>query len=126
MSVQKRDFENIAMLVKTYRQPKGISQSQLSRELGYKNGQFISNVERGLCSIPFEKIGKLSQVLEVPTTEVKEAILRDYGSNIDKIVSDTVGTVGGSSTSSSTPNDTESTYSTSSTEESTTDNPANN
>jgi transcriptional regulator with XRE-family HTH domain len=88
MSTQKRDFENIATLVKTYRQPKGISQSQLSRELGYKNGQFISNVERGLCSIPFEKISKLSQVLNVPKVQVKEAILKDYGSNIDKYLED--------------------------------------
>ena len=86
MSVQKREFANIATLVKSYRTPKGLSQTQLSKELGYKNGQFISNVERGLCSIPFEKISKLSQVLEVPTVQVKEAILKDYSSNIDKIV----------------------------------------
>ena len=83
MSVQKREFANIATLVRTYRTPKGISQSQLSRELGYKNGQFISNVERGLCSIPFEKIETLSKVLDVSAVEVKKAILDDYSTFID-------------------------------------------
>ena len=50
-----RCFKNIAELIKTKRlqHPKGYSQSELSHLLGYKNGQFISNVERALCNIPF-------------------------------------------------------------------------
>jgi transcriptional regulator with XRE-family HTH domain len=96
---QKREFANIASLVKSYRTPKGISQTQLSKELGYKNGQFISNVERGLCSIPFEKIPTLSKILDVPADKVKEAILSDYSTNIDRFIETVRGGMVSASTS---------------------------
>ena len=50
--------------MKRINHPKGYSQSELSHLLGYKNGQFISNVERALCNIPLKMLGKVSEVLE--------------------------------------------------------------
>lgn len=74
-----RTFENISKLVKSKRQlvPGGLSQNDLSVMLGYKNGQFISNVERGLCSIPYKNLKKLSEILNVPKEDLKAAILKD-------------------------------------------------
>jgi ribosome-binding protein aMBF1 (putative translation factor) len=46
--MKKREFKNIGKLVKAAREVKGLSQTQLSKELGYKNGQFVSNIERGI------------------------------------------------------------------------------
>ncbi len=74
-----RCFKNIAHLIRTKRMnhPKGYSQSELSHLLGYKNGQFISNVERALCNIPLKMLRKVSEVLDIPAEELKGAILRD-------------------------------------------------
>ncbi len=74
-----RCFKNIAQLIRTKRMnhPKGYSQSELSHLLGYKNGQFISNVERALCNIPLKMLRKVSEVLDIPAEELKAAILRD-------------------------------------------------
>ncbi len=74
-----RCFKNIAHLIRTKRMnhPKGYSQSELSHLLGYKNGQFISNVERALCNIPLKMLRKVSEVLDIPAEELKAAILRD-------------------------------------------------
>ena len=74
-----RCFKNIAMLIKTRRlaHPKGYSQSELSNLLGYKNGQFISNVERALCNIPLKMLTKVSEVLDIQAMELKTAILKD-------------------------------------------------
>lgn len=74
-----RCFKNIAQLIRTKRMnhPKGYSQSELSHLLGYKNGQFISNVERALCNIPLKMLRKVSEVLDIPSEELKAAILRD-------------------------------------------------
>jgi transcriptional regulator with XRE-family HTH domain len=74
-----RCFKNIAQLIRTRRMnhPKGYSQSELSHLLGYKNGQFISNVERALCNIPLKMLRKVSEVLDIPAEELKSAILRD-------------------------------------------------
>lgn len=75
-----RSFKNIAELIKVKRldHPQKFSQSELSNALGYRNGQFISNVERGLCSIPLKGIHKVSEVLNVEPETVKMAILKDY------------------------------------------------
>lgn len=75
-----RTFNNIANLIKTKRinHPKSYSQVQLSELLGYKNGQFISNVERGLCSVPLNMIKKVSEILEIPPHELKESLLKDH------------------------------------------------
>lgn len=74
-----RCFKNIAQLIRTKRMnhTKGYSQSELSHLLGYKNGQFISNVERALCNIPLKMLRKVSEVLDIPSEELKAAILRD-------------------------------------------------
>ena len=74
-----RCFKNIAQLIRTKRMshPKQFSQSELSHLLGYKNGQFISNVERALCNIPLKMLRKVSEVLDIPSEEIKAAILKD-------------------------------------------------
>ena len=74
-----QSFEQIAQIVKQNRvnHPKKYSQSELSRLLGYKNGQFISNVERGLCSIPKRKVKQLASVLDLDKEELFTAILAD-------------------------------------------------
>lgn len=75
-----RCFEHIAKLIRTKRinHTKGYSQSELSHLLGYKNGQFISNVERALCNIPLKMLGRVSEVLEIDPQELKDAILKDH------------------------------------------------
>ena len=75
-----RSFKNIATLIRTKRinHPKSYSQSDLSLLLGYKNGQFISNVERGLCNVPLKMMKKISEVLDISGDEIKTAILKDH------------------------------------------------
>lgn len=75
-----RSFKNIAQLIRMKRinHPKNYSQSDLSVLLGYKNGQFISNVERGLCNVPLKMMKKISDVLEINPDELKTAILKDH------------------------------------------------
>ena len=80
-----RSFENIAKLIRTKRlsHPSGYSQSELSSILGYKNGQFISNVERALCNVPLKMLSKVGVVLNIEPQEIKNAILLDEGKTLD-------------------------------------------
>ena len=75
-----RCFKNIAQLIRTKRlqHPKGYSQSELSHLLGYKNGKFISNVERALCNIHLKMLGRVSEVLDIDSDDLKNAILKDH------------------------------------------------
>ena len=80
-----RCFKSIAKLIKAKRlgHPRGYSQSELSHLLGYKNGQFISNVERGLCNVPLKMLRRVSEVLGVPREDLKKAILDDHEKTLD-------------------------------------------
>ncbi len=80
-----RCFENIAKLIRHKRvnHPKSYSQSELSHLLGYKNGQFISNVERALCNIPLKMLGKVSEILDISLDDLKACILKDQEQTLD-------------------------------------------
>lgn len=86
-----RSFNNIATLIKNKRltHPKGYSQSELSNLLGYKNGQFISNVERALCNIPLKMLTRVCEVLDIEAAELKTAILKDHDETLDNYLSKT-------------------------------------
>lgn len=74
-----RAFTNIAKLVRTKRMnhPKAYSQTELSIMLGYKNGQFISNIERGQCSVPLKNMKLIADILEISPDEMKAAFIKD-------------------------------------------------
>tara|TARA_R110002072_G_scaffold64203_5_gene159700 strand:+ start:32193 stop:32498 length:306 start_codon:yes stop_codon:yes gene_type:complete len=84
----KRSFQNIAKLIRDKRinHPKNYSQSELSQLLGYKNGQFISNVERALCNIPLKMLTKVSGILDIPERDLKTAILKDHEITLDNFL----------------------------------------
>ncbi|MBC96524.1 MAG: hypothetical protein CME63_02165 [Halobacteriovoraceae bacterium] len=80
-----RNFSYVAKLIKDKRlsHPERYSQTKLSKTLGYKNGQFISNLERGLCSIPLKGMTNFLKVLNISEDELKTAILKDYELTLD-------------------------------------------
>ena len=75
-----RTFKHIALILKTKRieHPKSYSQSELSDLLGYKNGQFISNFERGLCNMPLKMLKTISVILDINPEELKATLLKDH------------------------------------------------
>lgn len=99
-----RSFESIAKLIREKRMghPKGYSQSELSQLLGYKNGQFISNVERALCNVPLKMLGRVAEILDISHEELKRAILEDQEKTLDNFLQSGDATVGSSSTSTET------------------------
>lgn len=84
MKSKNRSFNGIAQLVKKYRlqHPKKLSQVELSNLLGYKNGQFVSNVERGICAIPLKALSELVSILDIPQHELVKAMVKDYEETI--------------------------------------------
>lgn len=82
---KKRCFRHIAKLIRERRvnHPKNYSQSELSQMLGYKNGQFISNVERALCNVPLKMLPKVSQILDISPADLKSAMLEDHQQTLE-------------------------------------------
>jgi len=77
-----RDFFYISKLVRDGRKrdPRNLTQKDLNHLLGFsdKQGQFISNVERGICSVPSSKILKLSEILSIPTDDIIAVMVTDF------------------------------------------------
>lgn len=119
-----RQFKNIAELIKSKRlqHPKGYSQSELSHLLGYKNGQFISNVERALCNIPLKMLSKVSEVLEITPEDLKTAILKDHEETLDNYLNLSHSGIGGAEVKSIRPQDSSDSISTSAAEFTSSDN----
>lgn len=74
----KRPSNNVGALIKSARLRRGASQTELSKVIGFKNGQYISNVERGLCGIPAECVQAICDVLHIETERFINAMAADY------------------------------------------------
>lgn len=73
----KKTWPNMANLIKMNRLKNDLSQGDLSKKLNYKNGQFISNIERALCSTPAKVAKKMCEILDIPEEEFIKAFLAD-------------------------------------------------
>jgi len=81
-----KSFSGIALLMRTKREESNFSQNQLARKLEFKNGQFVSNIERGRCSLPEKKINDLSFVLDIPTATIIDAMTLDYRNGLKQTI----------------------------------------
>ena len=60
----------------------------MSMKMGWKNGQFMSNIERGLCSLPSKYLMQFCAILEIPVENVIDAMVEDYKAALWKDASD--------------------------------------
>lgn len=75
---QTKEEVTPGLFIKALRVRKDLSQRQLALALG-TTVQFISNLERNVTPIPFEKVALLSQALDSPVPHVAMAALRSSG-----------------------------------------------
>ncbi len=66
-----------AQLIRTAREARGLSQSDLSKALQLKSAQFISNIERGISPVPRKMIPLLQEYLGLEREELIDAMLDD-------------------------------------------------
>ena len=65
----------IGKFIKEHRAKMGLSQGDISKALGYKSPQFVSNWERGLAQPPLESLAALVRLLKLNENELMEVIL---------------------------------------------------
>lgn len=53
----------------------GLTQHDVSHELGYTTPQFVSNFERGLCSPPLSALAVIVQLYKIDAEELIDVIL---------------------------------------------------
>lgn len=76
---------DIGSFIRMHRKRLDLTQEDIARALGYDNYQMISNIERGIASLPKFKVMKLAEVLQVGEREILETAFkgRKLGENRD-------------------------------------------
>lgn len=76
MDLMKQDTPiKLSELIKDSRKKVGISQKELSEQLGYTSSQFISNWERGVSSPPMDKLLEICQILRISQSQIVDTIM---------------------------------------------------
>lgn len=81
-----KNYPNIARVLKDARLKTGFTQGDLSKVLGFKNAQFVSNVERAICSLPPYKAYLTSEFLNSDPKELRQAAIDDFIYKYDNAV----------------------------------------
>ncbi len=70
-----RNFSELGAYLKQCREKAGLTQRQVSLELGYSSAQFISNFERGISAPPLKRLRELVKFSKLSVTKVTELYL---------------------------------------------------
>lgn len=62
---------------KNLRERAGLTQREVSDALGYSTPQFISNVERGRCRFPIQKLPKIRKLYRLSVDQVVDIIVKE-------------------------------------------------
>lgn len=81
----KDKHKGFGQYLRQKRRDAGLSQQNVARALGYSSPQFISNLERGTCPIPLNRIRQFVDLYRIDHDEFvqrflseQENILRNY------------------------------------------------
>ncbi len=70
---------------KVLREKAGLTQREVSDILGYSTPQFISNVERGRCRFPVEKLPKIRKLYRLSADQVINLFLSEERGSLLKV-----------------------------------------
>lgn len=70
-------FKNVGRFLRQRRIEIGLTQRQVSEKLGYGSPQFISDMERGLCTLPLKKLGEIVKLYKLAPQELMELMLQE-------------------------------------------------
>jgi transcriptional regulator with XRE-family HTH domain len=71
---------------KQLREKAGLTQRDVSESLGYSTPQFISNVERGRCRFPVEKLSKIKKLYKLSANQIVDLILNEERQGLLKVL----------------------------------------
>ncbi|MCE3009780.1 MAG: helix-turn-helix transcriptional regulator [Proteobacteria bacterium] len=74
----------LGLFLKNKREAQGLTQSDVAKRLGYGSPQFISNIERGISSVPLKSLKTLVEMYGVSPEEIIDVFLEEKKSQLLK------------------------------------------
>lgn len=78
----------VAKVLKAARDKANMTQADAAEKLGYISAQFISNVERGVASLPVKKVEKIASIYKIPVRVIIDAKAKDLKHRLERAVKD--------------------------------------
>lgn len=72
-----KNQKNLSIQWRQFREKAGLTQKEVSDALGYSTPQFVSNVERGRCRFPVEKLPKLKRLYRLSNNQLIDMIMHE-------------------------------------------------
>jgi transcriptional regulator with XRE-family HTH domain len=69
-------FKELGDYLKKKRIAKNLTQKDVAMALKYDSAQFVSNIERGLCSLPLSKIPTIMELYDIDLTTITKILLQ--------------------------------------------------
>jgi transcriptional regulator with XRE-family HTH domain len=80
-----KSTQNNATQWKQLREKSRLTQREVSDALGYSTPQFISNVERGRCRFPVQKLPKIQKLYRLSVNQMIELVLTEERQLLKKV-----------------------------------------
>lgn len=77
-------MKKLAEALKQAREKAELSQGEVAKALGYSSPQFVSNMERGLCSIPPRKAAAFCKLTGMKPAKLRELMIETMTRQLDK------------------------------------------
>lgn len=81
-------FKNISSLVLEARTKMNESQVEFAKAIGLGIGQFVSNIERGICPLPLKNYLPLCKHAKIPLEKIITARLEDEKARLEQVLDD--------------------------------------
>ena len=78
----------VGRYLKEQRVKSSLTQSQVAESLGYTSPQFISNIERGLCSAPAKHLRGFLKLYNIQLDDLISVILKQEEENLRRTLTD--------------------------------------
>lgn len=71
-------MSKVSKVLRNSRKNASVTQTELAIKLGFGNGQFVSNIERGVATLPTSHFKTAARLLKIPVSKLITAAVQDY------------------------------------------------
>jgi len=82
----RRQRSELANFLRTQRIKKGLSQKRVAAALGYSSAQYVSNIERGVCSVPIKALRKMCILYGIKREHLIAVMLIDARARLENVL----------------------------------------
>lgn len=84
----ERKHQHLGNFLKNKRQLANLTQSEVASQLGYGSPQFISNIERGISSVPLKSLKSLVRLYKIDDSEIIKVLLEEKRLELEEELKD--------------------------------------